>query len=259
MKLNGKSIVVTGASSGMGKAIVERFAKEGANIIAVARRKERLDELAASLKDAPGKVVPFVGVVSKEETMVSAIDLAVKEFGRLDVLVNNAGIMDDMSPIGDVKNEKIDQVFAVNVYGPMYSMRKASQVFLEQGDGGNIINVASFGAIRTAAGAVYGASKAALGSLAKNTAYMYMPNGIRCNAIAPGFLVSAQNKALLFNDDGTPTARSAKILGGTPTGRFVDADELIGATLFLCDDKAASAITGVVLPVDAGFAAYSGV
>ena len=110
MKLNGKSVVVTGASSGMGKAIVERFAKEGANIIAVARRKERLEELAEALKDN------------------GAIDLAVKEFGRLDVLVNNAGIMDDMSPIGDVKNEKIEQVFAVNVYGPMYSMRKAVQV-----------------------------------------------------------------------------------------------------------------------------------
>ena len=78
MKLNGKSIVVTGASSGMGKAIVERFAKEGANIIAVARRKERLDELAASLQGTPGKVIPYVGDVSKEETMVSAIDLAVK-------------------------------------------------------------------------------------------------------------------------------------------------------------------------------------
>ena len=79
------------------------------------------------------------------------------------------------------------------------------------------------------------------------------------NAIAPGFLVSAQNKALLFNDDGTPTARSAKILNGTPMTRFVDADELLGATLFLCDDRSASAISGVVLPVDAGFAAYSGV
>lgn len=128
MKLNGKSVVVTGASSGMGKAIVERFAKEGANIIAVARRKERLEELAEALKDNGGRVIPFVGDVSKEETMNEAIDLAVKEFGRLDVLVNNAGIMDDMSPIGDVKNEKIEQVFAVNVYDPMYSMRKAVQV-----------------------------------------------------------------------------------------------------------------------------------
>ena len=115
MKLKNKSIVVTGASSGMGKAIVERFVREGANIIAVARRRERLEELAASLAGLEGKVIPYVGDVSKEETMVGAIDLAVKEFGRLDVLVNNAGIMDDMSPIGDVKNEKIEQVFAVNV------------------------------------------------------------------------------------------------------------------------------------------------
>jgi NAD(P)-dependent dehydrogenase (short-subunit alcohol dehydrogenase family) len=78
-------------------------------------------------------------------------------------------------------------------------------------------------------------------------------------AIAPGFLVSAQNKSLLFNEDGTPTARSQKILNGTPMGRFVDASELLGATLFLCDDNSASAITGVVLPIDCGFASYSGV
>ena len=118
--------------------------------------------------------------------MNDAIDMAVKEFGRLDILINNAGVMDDMSPIGDVKNEKIDQVFAVNVYGPMYSMRKAVQVFLSQGGGGNIINVASLGAMRTAAGAVYCASKAAVVSLTKNTSFMYAPDGIRCNAIAPG-------------------------------------------------------------------------
>ena len=81
---------------------------------------------------------------------------------------------------------------------------------------------------------------------------------IRCNAIAPGFLVSNQNRALLFNEDETPTARSAKILNGTPMGRFVDSEELLGCVFFLCDDKTASAITGVVLPIDAGFAAYSG-
>ena len=85
------------------------------------------------------------------------------------------------------------------------------------------------------------------------------PCNIRCNAIAPGFFVTNQNRALLFNEDGTPTARSAKILEGTPTHRFVDSEELLGAAFFLCDEKSASAITGVVLPVDAGFSAYSGV
>ena len=84
-------------------------------------------------------------------------------------------------------------------------------------------------------------------------------SGIRCNAIAPGFLVSNQNHALLFQKDGTPTARSKKILNGTPTGRFVESEELLGGVFFLCDEKAASAVTGVVLPIDAGFAAYSGV
>ena len=83
--------------------------------------------------------------------------------------------------------------------------------------------------------------------------------GIRANAIAPGFLVSNQNRSLLFNPDGTPTARSAKILNGTPMGRFVDSEELLGGVFFLTDDKFSSAVTGVVLPIDCGFAAYSGV
>ena len=158
MKLKGKSVVVTGASSGMGKAIVERFAKEGANIIAVARRRERLEALAESLKNEPGKVIPYVGDISKEETNIDAIDAAVKHFGRLDILINNAGVMDDMSPIGDVRNETIDHVFSVNLYAPIYAMRKAVQVFLEQGDGGNIVSIASLGGLRTVAGAVYSAS-----------------------------------------------------------------------------------------------------
>ena len=140
MKLEGKSVVVTGASSGMGHAIVELFAREGANVVAVARRKERLEELAASLQDAPGKVLPCPGDVSREEDICAAIDLAVETFGKLDVLVNNAGVMDDMSPIGEFTNAKLEQVFAVNVYGPMYAMRKAVEVFKAQG-GGNIINV----------------------------------------------------------------------------------------------------------------------
>ena len=105
----------------------------------------------------------------------------------------------------------------------------------------------------------YSAAKAGISNFTQRLATHFAGTGIRCNAIAPGFLVSAQNKSLLFNEDGTPTARSAKILKGTPMDRFVDAAELLGATLFLCDEKAASAITGVVLPIDCGFAAYSGV
>ena len=251
MKLNGKSIVVTGASSGMGKAIVERFAKEGARIIAVARRKERLEELAEQLKDSGGTVIPFVGDVSRQETVEAAIDLAVEKFGRLDVLINNAGIMDDMSPIGDVKTEKIDQVFAVNVYGPMYAMRKAVRVFLDQGDGGNIINVASFGALRTAAGAVYGASKAALVSLTKNTAYMYMPNGIRCNAIAPGGIATEISASMgMPNMNGYNRIKNVMATAPAPGS----ADQIASAALFLASEDSGY-VNGDVLLVDGGWAA----
>ncbi len=105
----------------------------------------------------------------------------------------------------------------------------------------------------------YSGAKAAISNFTQWLATHFAKSGIRCNAIAPGFLVSNQNRKLLFNDDGTPTARSAKILNSTPMGRFVDSEELLGGVFFLCDDKAASAITGVVLPIDAGFSAYSGV
>lgn len=251
MKLSGKSVVVTGASSGMGKAIVERFANEGANVIAVARRRERLDALAEQLKSSPGRVVPYTGDVSKEDTMEAAIDLAVKEFGRLDILINNAGIMDDMSPIGDVKNEKIEQVFAVNVYGPMYAMRKAVQVFLGQGGGGNIINVASFGALRTAAGAVYGASKAALVSLTKNTAYMYMPEGIRCNAIAPGGIATEISTSMgMPNMNGYNRIKNVMATAPAPGS----SEQIASAALFLASDES-SYVNGDVLLVDGGWAA----
>ena len=105
----------------------------------------------------------------------------------------------------------------------------------------------------------YSGAKAAISNFTQWLATHFAGTGIRCNAIAPGFLVSNQNRKLLFNEDGTPTPRTAKILAGTPMNRFVESRELLGGVFFLCDDKAASAITGVVLPIDAGFAAYSGV
>ncbi len=248
MRLEGKSIVVTGASAGMGSAMVRLFVEEGANVIAVARRKERLEELAASLKDCPGKMISFVGDVSRQEDNEAAIDAAVKEFGRLDVLVNNAGIMDDMGPIGDFTNEKLEQVFQVNVFGPMYAMRKAVSIFKEQG-GGNIINVASLGAMRSCAGAIYCASKAAVVSLTKNTAFMYQPDGIRCNAIAPGGIMTEISTSM-----GMPNmagyGRVQKVLGTSPAPG--SAEHIAYAALFLASDESAY-VNGDVLLVDGGW------
>ena len=248
-KLAGKVAVVTGASSGMGHAIVERYVKEGAKVIAVARRKERLDELAESLKDAPGKVIPYVGDVSLSEVNDGMIDAAVREFGRLDILVNNAGIMDDMGPIAEVTDEMYERVFKLNVYGPMCAMRKAVNVFLAQGGGGCIINVVSEGAFHACAGAVYCASKAALVSFTKNTAFMYMPQNIRCNAIAPGGIATEISSSMgVPNMNGYGRVQSVLACAppaGTP-------EQIAGAAFFLASEDA-SYVSGDVLMVDGGW------
>lgn len=251
MRLENKTIVVTGASSGMGSEIVKLFAREGANVVAVARRRERLESLADSLKDCPGKVLPYPGDISLRETNEAMIDTAVKTFGRLDGLVNNAGIMDDMSPVGDVTDERYEKIMKVNLYGPMCAMRKAVNVFKEQGNGGAIVNVSSVGGLRTVAGAAYCASKAALISMTKNTAYIYIPDKIRCNAIAPGGF-----KTEITNSMGTPNmngyGRMQKIFETSPaTG---DPAQIANAALYLISDEAAY-VSGVVLLVDGGWCA----
>jgi NAD(P)-dependent dehydrogenase (short-subunit alcohol dehydrogenase family) len=251
MRLKGKSVVVTGASAGMGKAIVTLFANEGADVVAVARRKERLEELKSSLSSAPGRVVIYAGDVSKREDNEAMIDLAVKEFGKLDVLVNNAGVMDDMGPVGDLTDEKYNHVMAVNVYGPMCAMRKAVEVFRSQKSGGSIVNVASIGALRTAAGAVYCASKAALVAMSKNTAFMYIPDGIRCNCIAPGGI-----KTEIASSMGVPNMAGygrTKLVMATCPG-MGEAEDIASAALFLASDES-KFVNGDVLVVDGGWIA----
>ena len=251
MRLENKVVVVTGASSGMGKVIVEEFAKEGANVVAVARRMERLEELAESLKDAPGKVAIYAGDISSREVNDGMIDFAVEQFGHLDVLINNAGIMDDMSPIGDVTDEMYEKVMKVNVYGPMAAMRKATQVFLEQGNGGNIINVASIGAFKTAAGAIYGASKSALVQMSKNTAYMYMPQNIRCNVIAPGpFITEISNSMGMPNMNGFERVKTVMCASPEPANPI----EIAYAAIYLASDES-KFVNGAVLNVDGGWMA----
>ena len=247
--LSGKVAVVTGASSGMGKAIVERYVKEGASVVAVARRKEKLEELAASLAGEPGKIAVFSGDVSLLEDNNAMIDFAVKEFGKLDILVNNAGIMDDMAPVGAATDEMYEKVFKVNVYGPFAAMRKAAEVFLAQGTGGTIINVVSEGAFHSCAGAVYCASKAALVSFTKNTAFMYMEKGIRCNAIAPGGInTDISNSMGMPNMEGY--GRVSKVLGcAPPTGQ---PEQIAGAAFFLASEDS-SYVNGDVLMVDGGW------
>lgn len=249
MRLEGKNVLITGASAGMGNAMAKLFVNEGANVLAVDIKKDRLEELKDEFKDAAGKIEIFNGDVSKTEDCNDMIDAIVEKFGSLDVLINNAGVMDSFAPVGEVDDETYNRVMSINVYGPMAAMRKAVQVFKEQGKGGNIINVASIGAMRTAAGAVYAASKAAVVAMSKNTAYMYQPDNIRVNVIAPGSIATEIGSSI-GQPNATGYQRLSKLIELSPEpGK---PEDIAKAALFLASDDS-SYVNGDVLVVDGGW------
>lgn len=254
MKLKGKIAIVTGASGGMGKDIAFLFAKEGATVYAVARRMEKLEELANSAKGLEGKIIPISADLMSQEATEKMIENTYKECGRLDILVNNAGIMDDFSPIADVTDEMMDKLFSLNVYSPFYSMRSAVKIFLEQGSG-NIINIASLGGLYGArAGAAYTASKHALIGLTKNTAFMYSKKNIRCNAICPGGIdtdIGTGEFMKNINKEGMEMVMTG--ISGNP--RSGSGDEVATTALFLASEDS-SYVNGQCIALDGGWTAY---
>ena len=271
---SGKVVVVTGAGGLICGAMARAFAQSGAKVAALDLNEEAVKKLANELK-AEGYVCEGYKAIVLESASLEEVHQAVlKDLGACDILVNGAGgnnprattdneyqheAKEGGKSFFDLDSSGVDFVFKLNFQGTLLPTQVFAKDMVAK-KSGCILNISSMNAyIPLTKIPAYSAAKAGISNFTQWLATHFAGTGIRCNAIAPGFLVSAQNKALLFNEDGTPTARSAKILNGTPTGRFVEADELLGATLFLCDDKAASAITGVVLPVDCGFAAYSGV
>ena len=248
MRFKGKCVVVTGASSGMGRKIALDFAKEGATVIAVARRLERLEEIAKEAESFAGKILPYQGDISLEEVNNGMIDYAVKECGKLDVLVNNAGIMDEFTPIGELTDELFNKVMAVNLNGPIYAMRKAVQVMLEQETKGNIVNIASIGGVCGArAGVAYTASKHAIVGATKNTAYMYAGK-IRCNVVCPGGVeTEVMNSQTNISQFGV-----GRIMAGLdtsiPAGKVED---ISIAVLYIASDDA-KFMTGAEIVIDGG-------
>lgn len=254
MRLKGKTAVVTGASSGMGKEIAYHFAKEGANVIAVARRAERLNELVEQTKDFEGKIVAFSADITNKEKIEEMVDEAVKLFGKMDILVNNAGIMDDMSGVGDVSDEMFDKVFDVNVKAALHAMRKAVKHFEEAG-GGVIINIASVGGLYGgAAGAAYTASKHAVVGLTKNTAFMYALKNIRCNAICPGGIATEISSGEFMKNINQAGAERTGI-GLALNPRFGQPGEIAAVAVFLASDDA-SFVNGQCIAVDGGWRAF---
>lgn len=270
----GKVVVVTGAGGLICGAMARAFAQSGAKVAALDLNENAVKELADSLKAEGFICEGYKANVLDAAALEEVHQAVIRDLGECDILVNGAGgnnpratttneYQHEATAEGksffDLEPDGVDFVFKLNFQGTLLPTQAFARDMVSK-KAGCILNISSMNAYTPLTKIpAYSAAKAGISNFTQWLATHFAGTGIRCNAIAPGFLVSAQNKALLFNEDGTPTARSAKILNGTPTKRFVDADELLGATLFLCDDRSASAITGVVLPVDAGFAAYSGV
>jgi len=252
MKLENKIALVTGASSGMGRAISLLFAKEGATVVAVARRLERLVELEGLSVGFAGKIVTRMGDVSDELAMNTLVDSIVAEFGSLDILVNNAGIMDEMMPAAEVTDELWDRVMRVNLKAPFNLIRKSLPIMINKG-AGVIVNVASLSGLHgSRAGVAYTASKFAIVGLTKNVGFMYAPKGIRCNAICPG-AVDTEISVGIKNPSMFGFSRVRTGMGANP--RQGSAEEVAKVALFLASDDS-SFVNGATLTVDSGWSAY---
>ena len=270
----GKVVVVTGAGGLICGAMARAFAQSGAKVAALDLNEEAVTKLADELT-AEGFVCKGYKANVLDGELLEAVHQAVlADLGPCDILVNGAGgnnprattdneyqheAKEGGKSFFDLNAEGVDFVFKLNFQGTLIPTQIFAKDMVEK-KAGCILNISSMNAYTPLTKIpAYSAAKAGISNFTQWLATHFAGTGIRCNAIAPGFLVSTQNYKLLFNEDGTPTARSGKILGGTPMNRYLDASELLGATLFLCDDRAASAITGIVLPIDGGFSAYSGV
>ncbi len=270
----GKVVVITGAGGVLCGDMARAFAQAGAKVAALDLNEEAVEKLAEELRSQGYICRGYKANVLEREALEAVHQQVVADLGPCDILVNGAGgnnprattdneyqheAKEGQKTFFDLEAGGVDFVFRLNFQGTLLPTQVFAKDMVER-HSGCILNISSMNAFTPLTKIpAYSGAKAAVSNFTQWLATHFAGTGIRCNAIAPGFLVSNQNRALLFNEDGTPTARSGKILRNTPMNRFVDSEELLGGVFFLCDDKAASAITGVVLPIDAGFAAYSGV
>lgn len=252
MKLQDKVVVVTGAGSGMGKAIATLYAKEGAKVVVSDINAEAANATVAEIESNGGAAKAVVANVAKEDDIQNLIDTAVNTYGTLDILVNNAGIMDNFVPAADITDELWERVFAINTTGPMRAIRKALPIFIEKG-AGVIVNIASVGGLYgSRAGATYTAAKHAVVGLTKSVGFQYANLGIRCNAIAPGGVntnigttINAPNK---FGMERATAGININPRSGEP-------EEIAKVALFLASDDS-SFVNGTVVTADAGWTAY---
>ena len=251
MRLRGTVAIVTGAASGIGRAIVNRFAVEGASVVATDRHAERLASVVSAAEAAGGRVVGSVGDISERSHAEALVDIAVRTYDRLDVLCNNAGIMDNFAGVDGVTDDMWRHVLAVNLDGPMFATRRAVQQMLKQGAGA-IINTASVASTSgAAAGVAYTVSKHGLLGLTRSTAWLYGPRGVRCNAILCGGVKT--NIGESFDPAHIDQAALARMTGFHQLApAMLEPENVAAVALFLASDDARQ-INGALIAADAGW------
>ncbi len=274
--LTGKVAVVTGAGGVLCSAFSKTLARSGAKVALLDLNDAAAEEVAAQIREEGGIAKTYKCDVLNKETCYMVADTVEKEMGKCDILINGAGgnnpkattdkeyfelgdIDADTKSFFDLDSAGVGFVFNLNFLGTLIPTQAFARQMVGR-EGCNIINISSMNAYTPLTKIpAYSGAKAAVSNFTQWLAVHFSRVGIRVNAIAPGFFSTKQNAALLWNPDGSPTARTGKILAATPMGRFGESAELDGSLLFLVNNDAASFITGVVIPVDGGFSAYSGV
>jgi NAD(P)-dependent dehydrogenase (short-subunit alcohol dehydrogenase family) len=248
MRLANKTVLITGAGSGMGRLAAQVFAREGARIVATDLRADALDETAALVRAEGGRVVAAAGDVASTDSVRAVIEAGVREFGGLNVLYNNAGIFpDDDTSVVDTDESVLQRVLDVNLKGVWNCCKHGIPELIKAG-GGSIINVASFVALMgcTVPQDAYTASKGAVVSLTRSLAVQYGRQGIRANAICPGPIITPLLERLFPNEE-----EKEKRLSRIPLGRFGQPEDVVYAALYLASDES-SWTTGTTFVVDGG-------
>lgn len=274
--MKNKVAVITGGAGVLCTEFARALAAEGVKVAVAGRTLSKLEAVADEINAAGGQAIAVQMDVTNKESVKAAHDEVLAKFGKCDILINGAGgnhprattdkeyfeigdLDKDTKTFFDLDDEDIEFVFNLNFIGTLIPTQEFAKDMIGR-EGCNILNVSSMNAYTPLTKIpAYSGAKAAISNLTQWMAVHFSKVGIRVNAIAPGFFSTAQNAKLLWNEDGTPTARTNKILNATPMGRFGKPEELLGALMFLVDEKAASFVTGIVIPVDGGFSAYSGV
>ncbi len=273
--LSGKVAVVTGAGGVLCSDMARVLAQCGAKVALLGLALESLQTVADTIRDEGGVAIPYTANVLDRVALEATAEKIHAELGKCDILINGAGgnsprattdkeyyesgdLDADTKSFFDLDEDGVQAVFNLNFSGTLLPTQVFAKDMVERG--GNIINISSMNAYTPLTKIpAYSGAKAAINNFTQWLAVHFSRTGIRVNAIAPGFFSTQQNASLLWNADGTPTERTGKILAATPIGRFGKSEELLGTLLYLVSDEAASFVTGVVIPVDGGFSAYSGV